>query len=85
MRLLYVASLSRSFLSDYSCYLLLIGAQAKNECLFVTIPDHPKFGSLSDRDVERIFKYLVGLARYELGPRGGNTRPMFAYRGTAGG
>ena len=44
--------------------MILIGAQAKNGCLFVTIPDHPKFGSLSDRDVERVFKYLVGLARF---------------------
>ena len=28
------------------------------------MPEHPKFGSLSDRDTEKIFKYLVGLARY---------------------
>ncbi|KAJ7351026.1 guanine nucleotide exchange factor DBS [Desmophyllum pertusum] len=42
------------------------GAQAKDGCLFVTIPDHPKFGSLSDRDAERVFKYLVGLASEEL-------------------
>ena len=54
-----------TFYSDCSViYMILIGAQAKNGCLFVTIPDHPKFGSLSDRDVERVFKYLVGLARF---------------------
>ena len=46
--------------------LLFTGAQAKNGCLFVTIPEHPKFGNLSDRDTERILKYLVELARYEL-------------------
>ena len=46
--------------------MVLVGAQAKNGCLFVTIPDHPKFGSLSDRDAERVFKYLVGLARCEV-------------------
>ena len=43
--------------------LMLIGAQAKNGCLIITMPEHPKFGSLSDRDAERIFRYLVGLAR----------------------
>ena len=42
----------------------LLGAIAKNGCLFITMPEHSKFGSLSDRDAERIFKYLVGLARY---------------------
>ena len=46
--------------------LLFTGAQAKNGCLFVTVPEHPKFGNLSDRDTERILKYLVELARYEL-------------------
>ncbi|KAL9963522.1 hypothetical protein ACROYT_G027037 [Oculina patagonica] len=51
-------------------YAFLSGAQAKNECLFVTIPDHPKFGSLSDRDAERVFKYLVGLASEELLKKG---------------
>lgn len=45
--------------------LILAGAQAKNGCLFITMPEHPKFGSLSDRDAERIFRYLVGLARYD--------------------
>ena len=47
-----------------SFLLKLLGAQAKNGCLFITMPEHPKFGSLSDRDAEKIFKYLVGLARY---------------------
>ena len=46
--------------------LVHVGAQAKNGCLFVTLPEHAKFGTLSDRDAERIFKYLVGLARYQF-------------------
>lgn len=44
-------------------YAFISGAQAKNGCLIITMPEHPKFGSLSERDAERIFKYLVGLAR----------------------
>ncbi|XP_027048603.1 guanine nucleotide exchange factor DBS-like isoform X2 [Pocillopora damicornis] len=51
-------------------YAFLTGAQAKNGCLFVTIPEHPKFGNLSDRDTERILKYLVELASDELVQKG---------------
>lgn len=51
-------------------YAFLSGAQAKNGCLIITMPEHPKFGSLSDRDAERIFRYLVGLAREDLLHRG---------------
>lgn len=51
-------------------YAFLTGAQANNGCLFVTIPEHPKFGSLSDRDMERILKYLVELASDELVEKG---------------
>lgn len=51
-------------------YAFLSGAQAKNGCLFVTLPEHAKFGTLSDRDAERIFKYLVGLASEELLQKG---------------
>lgn len=51
-------------------YAFLSGAQAKNGCLFITMPEHPKFGSLSDRDTEKIFKYLVGLASREMLQKG---------------
>ena len=50
---------------NYPFCLKPLGAQAKNGCLFITIPEHPKFGSLSDRDAERVFKYLVGMAGYD--------------------
>ncbi|XP_067041019.1 guanine nucleotide exchange factor DBS-like isoform X4 [Acropora muricata] len=34
------------------------------------MPEHPKFGSLSDRDAELIFRYLIGLGRKDLLYRG---------------
>lgn len=34
--------------------------------MVISLPNNSKFGGISDRDIERIFKYLVSLVRYHI-------------------